>query len=307
MTATGSPSGPISDNLHGAVLMVGAMAAYTLNDTCMKALSSELPLFQAMLIRGIGVTMILTLAALALGQFSFRMSRRDAGLVAVRTLAEVAATYFFLTALFNMPLANVSAIMQALPLTVTLAGAVFLAERVGWRRMAAICIGFLGVMLIVRPGTEGFTVYSLYALTAVALVTLRELVTRKLSSAVPSATVAIATALGVALFAAIATVGSDAAWTPITPRAAWLLAGATLFLIGGYLLSVMVMRVGEIGFVAPFRYSGLLVALIAGFLVFGHWPDALTFLGMTIVIGTGIFTLFRERRVAGRSPGSGAA
>ena len=307
MTATGSPSGPISDNLRGAVLMVGAMAAYTLNDTCMKALSSELPLFQAMLIRGIGVTMILTLAALALGQLSLRMSRRDAGLVAVRTLAEVAATYFFLTALFNMPLANVSAIMQALPLTVTLAGAVFLAERVGWRRMAAICIGFLGVMLIVRPGTEGFTVYSLYALAAVALVTLRELVTRKLSSAVPSATVAIATALGVALFAAIATAGSDAAWTPITPRAAWLLAGATLFLIGGYLLSVMVMRVGEIGFVAPFRYSGLLVALIAGFLVFGHWPDALTFLGMTIVIGTGIFTLFRERRVAGRSPGSGAA
>ena len=297
MTATG----PLSDNLRGAVLMVGAMAGYTLNDTCMKALSTELPLFQAMLIRGIAVTALLTVAAIAWGQFSLRMSARDARLVAVRTLAEVAATYFFLTALFNMPLANVSAILQALPLTVTLAGAVFLAEPVGWRRMAAIVIGFLGVMLIVRPGTDGFTIYSLYALVAVVLVTLRELVTRQLSATVPSATVAISTALGVALFAAIALAGSGSGWVPVSPRAAWLLAGATVFLIAGYLLSVMVMRVGEIGFIAPFRYSGLLVALIAGFLVFGDWPDALASLGMAIVIGTGVFTLLRERRLAGSS------
>lgn len=303
MTATGSPS----DNLRGAVLMVGAMTGYTLNDTCMKALSAELPLFQAMLIRGIAVTALLTLAAIAWGQLSLRMSSRDARLVAIRTVAEVAATYFFLTALFNMPLANVSAIMQALPLTVTLAGAMILAEPVGWRRMGAIAIGFLGVMLIVRPGTEGFTIYSLYALAAVALVTLRELVTRRLSAAVPSATVAISTALGVALFAALAMAGSGSGWVPVSTRAAWLLAGATLFLIGGYVLSVMVMRIGEIGFIAPFRYSGLLVALIAGLLVFGDWPDALTSLGMAIVIGTGVFTLLRERRLAGRPPGADTA
>ena len=295
-------TGPLSDNLRGAVLMVGAMTGYTLNDACMKALSDELPLFQAMLIRGIAVTVLLTAAAIVLGQLSLRMSGRDVWLVAVRTLAEVAATYFFLTALFNMPLANVSAIMQALPLTVALAGAVFLAEPVGWRRMTAILIGFLGVMLIVRPGTEGFTIYAVYALAAVAVVTLRELVTRQLSATVPSATVAISAAFGVALFAAVALYGSGTHWAPVSSQSSWLLAGATVFLIAGYLFSVMVMRVGEIGFTAPFRYSGLLVALIAGLVVFGEWPDTLALLGMTIVIGTGVFTLLRERRLAG--PGS---
>lgn len=302
MAAARSAKGPRSDNLRGAALMVAAMAGFTLNDTSMKALSDELPLFQAMLIRGVAVTVVLLVLAALLGHLSFRMTRRDAGLVALRAMADIAATFLFLTALFNMPLANATAILQALPLTVTLAGAVFLGEPVGWRRLLAIAVGFSGVMMIVQPGGDGFTVYALYALGAVVAITLREMVTRKLSADVSSATVAVATAAGVALFGGLAMAGSGAVWQPVGPQAAGLLAAATVFLLGGYLFSVMVMRVGEIGFVAPFRYSGLVIALVAGVLVFGHWPDTLTLMGSVIVVGTGVFTLWRERRVAGSPP-----
>jgi drug/metabolite transporter (DMT)-like permease len=233
-----------------------------------------------------------------MGALRFDLPPRDWGLVALRTVAEIGAAYTFITALFNMPLANATAIIQTIPLSVTLAGALFLREPLGWRRLTAIVVGFAGVLLIVRPGTEGFTVYSIYALVSVLFVTLRDLATRRLSHAVPSLTVALTAAAGVALFGALGTAGSD--WVPVTPRAGLLLAGATAFVIGGYLCSVMVMRVGDLGVVAPFRYTSLLFALVLGLVVFGDWPSSITLLGAAIIAGSGIYTLLRERHLKRR-------
>lgn len=290
----------LSDNMRGAVLMMGSMAAFTLNDACMKALSDEVPFFQALFLRGLGTIVLLTLLARAMGAFTFRLPRRDWGLIVLRTLAEIGAAYFFITALFNAPLANVTAIIQAIPLSVTLAGALFLGEAVGWRRMVAILIGFAGVLLIVRPGTEGFNFYSVYALIAVGFVTVRDLSTRRLSGQVPSLTVAVSAAVGVTLFAAAGSAVEP--WAAMSVKAALQLAGATVFILGGYLFSVMVMRVGEIGFIAPFRYTALIWALVLGFLVFGDWPAPLTLLGSAIVVSTGIFTFYRESRAPKPGP-----
>lgn len=282
--------------MRGALLMVGAMTAFTLNDACMKALSDELPLMQALFLRGL-VTSALILGFLVMaGRLDLRLARRDWILVTIRTAAEIAAAYFFLTALFNMPFANVSAILQAMPLTITLAGAIFLGEAVGWRRLVAILVGFGGVMLIVRPGGEGFTIYSVYVLAAVLAVTLRDLVTRRLSAAVPSMSVALVAAIGVGLAAGLASIFEG--WAPVSGLAALQLGGSGVFVMLGYLLSIMVMRVGDIAFVAPFRYTSLLVALIVGFVIFAEWPDALTLVGAAIVVATGLFTLYREARVA---------
>lgn len=283
----------ISDNARGALLMMAAMAGFTLNDTCLKALSDELPLYQALFLRGLATTLFLYLLARGMGALRFDLAARDWGLVALRTGAEVAAAWFFLTALFHMPLANATAILQSLPLAITLAGALFLGEAVGWRRLSAILVGFAGVMLIVRPGAAGFTVYSLYALTAVACVTLRDLSTRRLSSGVPSLTVALVGSVGVTVFGAAGSLGGG--WAPISAVAALQLAGATVFVILGYVCSVMVMRAGDLGFVALFRYTGLIWALVLGLLVFGHWPAPLTLAGAAIVAATGLFTLWRER------------
>jgi S-adenosylmethionine uptake transporter len=288
----------LTDNTRGALLMVGSMTAFTLNDACLKALSDELPLMQALFLRSLA-TSALILGFLAVsGRLDLRLARRDWIIVAVRTFAEIAAAYFFLTALFNMPFANVSAILQALPLTITLAGAVFLGEAVGWRRLVAILVGFGGVMLIVRPGGEGFTIYSIYVLAAVLAVTLRDLATRRLSVAVPSMSVALVAAIGVGVAAGAASVVEG--WSPVSGLAAVQLGGSGIFVMIGYLLSIMVMRVGDIGFVAPFRYTSLVVALIVGFVIFDEWPDALTLVGAGIIVATGLFTLYREARVARR-------
>ena len=288
---------PLSDNLRGALYMTIAMAAFTINDSLMKAATStlNLPLWQAIATRGLLTLGPLILIGRMTGGIRFRMPRRDAVAVGLRSIGEVASTLTFLAALVHMPLANLSAIMQSLPLAVTLAAWVFLKEPVGWRRLLAICVGFGGVMLIVRPGPSGFDHWSLLALVSVAFVVLRDLSTRQLTKAVPSSSVAIAASASVTITALVLSL--IAGWVMQSLVEMALLAAAAASLVVGYNYVVMVMRVGDLGFVAPFRYTSLLVALVLGWLVFGTFPDMLTLAGAALVVGSGIFTLWREQRV----------
>ena len=284
-----------SDNLTGAILMMASMASFTLNDTMMKSMAGEIPLFQLLFLRGVLTTIAVGVIAARMGVLWPKIPRRDGGVIALRIAAETLAAYCFLTALFNMPIANVTAVLQALPLTITLTAALIFREPIGWRRMLAIVIGFVGVLLIVRPGPEGFDANVLYALAAVGLVTLRDLATRRLSKAVPSMFVTLLTSGVIMVVFGLASLTGD--WAVIDMRAGVLTAGAGVMIIGGYLFSIMVMRVGEISFVAPFRYTGLIWALGLGWLVFGQWPDGITLLGAAIVVGSGIFMLTREARL----------
>jgi S-adenosylmethionine uptake transporter len=289
---------PFTDNTRGALLMSAAMAAFTVNDSFMKSLAGELPLFQAIFLRGIAATLCLAIWAWVTGAFRASVAPADWTRVAVRGVAEIGAAWFFILALFNLPLATVTAVLQALPLTVTLAAALFMGERVGWRRFTAIGVGFLGVLLIVRPGPGGFNAYALLALAAVACVTLRDLVTRRLTPAMPSLLVAASVSGMVTGFAGLASIAET--WAPLPADTALRVVGAAGFVVLGYVFSVGSMRVGEIGAVAPFRYTALIWALILGLLVFGEWPDPLTLLGAGIVAATGLYTLYRER--ARRAP-----
>ncbi|MEM8802573.1 MAG: DMT family transporter [Pseudomonadota bacterium] len=288
----------LSPNIAGALLMVASMAAFTINDTFVKLVGQTIPLFQLLTLRAILSTILLAALARSLGQFRLTMPVQDRGLVALRCVAEIGAAFFFLSALLAMPLANVTAILQVLPLTVTLGAALFFREQVGWRRMLAILAGFVGMLLIVRPGPDGFTQHAIYALAAVGAVTLRDLVTRKMSAEVSSMTVTVITSASILVFFGCASLSTE--WQPVTLREGWLIAASAIFVIGGYAFSVMVMRVGEVSVIAPFRYSGLLWALILGWLVFGDWPDAVTMLGAFIVLISGLFTLYRERHVKAR-------
>lgn len=285
-----------TDNLRAAALMMASMASFVLGDTCIKLLGPMLPLAQVVVLRGMLTTLMVFALAYAVGQLRFRIPRADWGLVLARTAAEIGATYFFLSALLHMPIANITAIMQVLPLAVTLASAVFFKEAVGPRRWIAIAIGFVGMLLIVRPGTEGFDAWSVYALIAVICVTVRDLTTHRMSAALPSMTVTLAASIGVLIFAAIWSMGT--VWQPVSWPAAGLIALASLFILGGYLFSVLVMRRGDIGFAAPFRYTGLVWALVIGLIVFGEWPDPVTLTGAAIICATGIFTLIRAARTA---------
>lgn len=286
--------------MRGALLMSGAMAGFTFNDACMKLLGVEIPLFQALFMRGIATSILLLVLTMRLRQLRFDLSRKDWVLVGIRSVAEMAAGWLFLTSLNHMSLANVSAILQSLPLTVTLASAIFLGEAVGWRRLLAIMIGFCGVVMIVQPGGDAFSVHSLYALSAVACVTVRDVVVRRMSKSVPSLLVSLAAAIAVTFFSGVGSIFVD--WQPFDLRAWLLLAGASGFILAGYVMSVAAMRIGEIGFVAPFRYTSLLVAIILGVAVFGTFPNALTLVGASVVVATGLFTILREAAIKSSAP-----
>ena len=291
MSAAADTGASRADNLRGALLMCGAMAAFTVNDTFMKALGAHLPLFQAVFLRGTLVTLALLAVASWRGTLRLGLPRRDWNLLAVRTLAEIGAAYTFITAIFHMPLANATAILQALPLTVTMAGALFLGERVGWRRWTAIGVGFGGMLLVVKPGAEGFDAWSLYVVAAVGFVTLRDIATRRISAAVPSGMVAVVGAAGVTVWGGVMMLAEGA--VPVPPAAWALVAGAAGAVMLAYTCSVGTMRVGDVSFVAPFRYSSLLFALVLGFAVFGEFPGPYTLAGAAILMATGVYTLLR--------------
>lgn len=293
MTRSAAPTGALSPNVTGAMLMMASMACFTLNDALIKATGGAVPLFQILVLRGILATGLIGAMVWSRGVFKIRISGRDWILIALRSLSEVGAAYFFVTALLNMPLANITAILQVLPLTVTLGSAIIFREAVGWRRMSAIVIGFFGMLLIVRPGSEGFTIWSAYALIAVVCVTARDLFTRRLSPDVPSLMVTFSASLTVLIAAGLASFTIQ--WVSITAHTGSLIAASSFFIVGGYFFSVKVMRSGDVSFIAPFRYTGLIWALVLGWLVFGEWPAVITLAGAGVIVATGLFTLYRER------------
>ena len=297
-------STPLSPNLRGALYMTLSMAAFTLNDACVKLVAETVPLFQVIFLRGLGTTILLAIFVQMTTGLRQSWPRRDRPLIAGRTLAEIAAMVTFTLALTNMAIANATAILAALPLVVTLGAALVFGDKVGWRRLSAICIGFVGVLLIVQPGTDGFNIWSLLVLLSVLVITARDLFTRAFSQAVPTMTVAVLTAGAVCLVGGVLSLFTP--WVALDLREAALIAAAAVLIIGGYVFGIMVMRVGEVGFVSPFRYTSLIFALILGLVVFDEFPNALALIGGVIVVSTGIFTLLRERMVARASRRSAA-
>lgn len=290
-----------AENFRGAGYMLIAMAAFTIGDAVMKLVAGMMPLYQAVTLRGLIAVPLLLLIARMTGGLrldSLARSWRPAGL---RTLGEVGATLFFFLALVNLPLATVSAINQSVPLGVTAGAALFFGEKVGWRRMLAILAGFFGVLLIVRPGAEGMNIYALCSLASVSFVVLRDLATRKLAGDVSSVAVALSATLAITLVAAA--ISLPQGWRPV-PLAAWpYILSASVLVLVGYIFVVRMMRVGQVAAITPFRYSALLWALVLGWLIWGHVPDALTALGALIVVASGLFALLREARLGGAPPG----
>ena len=276
--------------------MTLSMLFFTLNDACVKLVAETVPLFQIVFLRGLSTTILLAVTVQLTVGLRFTMPRRDRPLVAWRTVAEVGAMVAFLLALTNMPIANATAILSALPLMVTLAAALIFRDPVGWRRWAAIAVGFVGVMMIVQPGTDGFNGYALLALLSVVIITARDLLTRAFSPGVPSMTVAVLTAAAVGAFGGVVSLFSP--WAAMGAYEIVLTLAASVFIIGGYVFGIMVMRIGDVGFVSPFRYTSLIFALILGLVIFGEFPNTLALIGGVIVVATGIFTLVRERMAA---------
>ncbi len=279
--------------MRGSLLMAAAMAGFTMNDAITKAVSSEMNFGEIMLVRG--VVAIALIAALAWHQGAMRPLRTLVMKpVALRVAGEVLGTVTFLAAIVHLPLANTAAIFQALPLAVTLGAALMFGEPVGWRRWLAIFVGFIGVLIIVRPGVEGFNQFSLFALVSVVFCAVRDLATRRIPAHVPSLFITLVTTVTVTI-AGAAIIVPLGGWTAPSPRALGLLTLAAVLLLIGYQCVIMALRSGDISAVAPFRYSALLWAMLLGYLVFGDVPDALMVTGATIIVLSGLYAFYRER------------
>lgn len=288
----------LSPNVRAAVFMSLAMFGFSVNDAISKSLTDEMGFGQLMLVRGLFATFFMVLFAWQQGNLG-NLRQGLHPLILVRSVSEAVATITFLMALAHMPLSNVSAVLQSLPLAVTMGAAMFFGEPVGWRRWLAILVGFVGVTIIVRPGLEGFNAYSLLALLCVVFCAVRDLVTRRLPAEIPTLIPSVATAASVTLCGALV-LPLSGGWTPMDAGETLRLAFAALVLIPAYIFIILAMRVGEISFVAPFRYTALLWVIMLGYVFLAEVPDTAMLVGATLIIGSGLFSLYRER-VRGRS------
>ncbi|QOZ26619.1 DMT family transporter [Bradyrhizobium sp. CCBAU 51753] len=296
----------LSSNLRGSLLMAAAMASFTVNDTITKAVSVELNIGEILLVRG-GFAIVLV-AGLA----AYRDALRSLRVlliwpVALRVIGEIGGTLTYLSAIAQIPLANASAIFQALPLVITLGAALVFGEPVGWRRWLAIAAGFIGVLIIVRPGAEGFSQAALSALASVGFCAVRDLATRRIPKQLPTLFITLLTTVTVSTAGAVVLVPLGG-WKPPSGNALGLLALAAVLILIGYQCIIAALRTGDISAIAPFRYSALLWAMLTGYLAFGHKPDGAMLIGAAIIVASGLYAFYRERlrdklRPAASGPG----
>ena len=275
--------------------MVLAMLAFALEDMVIKMLSDAIPPWQIILTLGLGGATLCGVAVLRSGTALLPAAALHRAVI-IRNCGEVFGTLGFVTALALTPLSSASAILQATPLVVTLGAMVFLREKVGWRRWGAIFVGLFGVLLILRPGFDGFEPASLFAVQGVIGLAIRDLATRRVPKSITSFQLSfLAFALLIPGGLLLAAITGQAAVMPVGVD--WVL--ITIIIVLGvlaYLAIVAATRVGDVSFVTPFRYSRILFALVIGFAVFGERPDAPMLLGAGLIVASGLFTLWRERK-----------
>lgn len=285
---------PAPSNLRGIAAMVAATAVFTLGDATMKIVAGELPTGELVFLRGLISATLLFVFALWTGALtSLRYALSPA--LALRCIGDIGGALFFQSALARMQFANIMAIIQLTPLTLTAASAVFLSERVGWRRWTAVAIGFCGALLIIKPGTSAFDWWAIIAVLSVLSGALRDIATRRIDMSVSPLVILMVSQLAVA--AACLFLIPFETWQMPTLLQIAKVTFAAIFSLVGHLCVIYAIRSGEISAVAPFRYASIVWAILLGLFIWGHLPDLVTFLGIFIVASAGLYTFFREQHL----------
>jgi drug/metabolite transporter (DMT)-like permease len=295
----------MSANLRGILLMCAAMAAFACEDALIKLASVSVPIGQILALIGVGGTAAFAFFATLQGHRIFTPLALDRALV-WRNASEMVGTLGIVTALSLIPISTASAILQAAPLVVTAGAALFLGERVGWRRWSAVLAGFAGMLMILRPTGESFDPNALWAVLGVIGLAGRDLVTRRMPKGLPTLVVATwgfatVTLLGLGLFAL------QAEYVAPPPLALVQIGAALGIGIGAYWMIIEATRAGDVSAISPFRYSRLIFALAIGIVVFNETPDGWTLGGAALIIASGIYTVLRERAQARRTLASAPA
>ncbi|MGB1641267.1 MAG: DMT family transporter [Paracoccaceae bacterium] len=283
----------MKENLRGILFMLLAMAGFAIEDGIIKSLTKSLPVSEILIVTGAsGALLFAVLAFVRKERLVSRHMLRKAFLI--RLLADMLAPLFFISSLALIPLSMASSILQAVPILVTMGAALVLGQQVGWRRWSAIGVGFLGVLIIMRPGFEGFEPAAVLAVIGAICLAARDLATRVLKSDITTVSMtAYAFAASVVAGVILIPTGAPMEWTD--PNQTMLLLCITL--LGGLSYSAIVMatRDGDVAVIAPFRYARLVFAMLIGIFFLGERPDTMTFLGAGLIILSGLYTFWREK------------
>jgi len=284
------------DTLRAILLMVLSMALLATSDAFLKLASQHAPVGQVRLMLSIGATLLFVGLA-RLRRVSLNLADAFHRKVMLRNIFEMVGALGMIVGLSKIPLSLMAAIMQTAPLVVTLGAALFLGEPVGWRRWLAIAVGLVGMLMVIRPGGSGFTGWEIFPVAGVTGLAARDLVTRVLPQRIPSIAVS---AYG---FAAVFPLGLAVLLVTGTPLVAeppvfLHMAGAVVVTAAGYLAVTTAMRMAPVSAVAPFRYTRLVFTAGLGMAVFGERPDGWTWAGAALILGAGLYSFLRERRLA---------
>ena len=286
----------MTTNLRGSLFMTASMAGFAAEDAFLKAASQSIPVGEAILIMGLIGIAVFSALAMRAGDLPIPRAMFT-GTMALRSGFEITGRLFYALAIALTPISVASAILQATPLVVVLGAAVIFGETVGLKRWLLILLGFIGVMIILRPGLDGFSALSLLALIAMLGFAGRDLATRAAPPTLSNAQLGVTGFIMLALSGVIITAVTGKAALP-SPQTLGLIAGAATFGIAAYAALTTAMRSGEIAVVTPFRYTRLLFAMVLGVTVFRERPDAATLTGAAIIVACGVIILGQNRRRA---------
>ncbi|MBT8459215.1 MAG: DMT family transporter [Boseongicola sp.] len=283
-------------NTRAILLMTAAMACFAVSDAFINVASKSIPTGQLFAVTcALSMIAFLVVMLKSGDRFFSRMLFNKA--VIIRTSGEVFGSLGYVMALTLIPLTTASAVLQAQPLVVTLAAAFFLGERVGPRRWAAVLLGFFGVILIIRPGTDAFDPNILWTLLGILGLTARDLGTRILPKDVSTPFVSAWALLFLCILGLILTPFTGS-WKPIDAGNIAPVAGISIFVVFAFIFVNGALRVGEVSAIAPFRYTRMVFAILIATLFLGERPDPLTLLGIVLIVGSGIYAFLRERQIA---------
>lgn len=281
----------LSKNQRGVLAICACMASYTVNDVLVKQILKTYPLGEVIFVRGLLTTLLIGVITLAIG-LGRQLAAGPSRPVALRSLLDGLSTAAFLAALAQMKLANIAAVLQIAPLLITALSVLLFGEIVGWRRWAAIGVGFLGALLVIKPIPSEFNIWSMVAAGSALAAALREIMTRRIGRALPVTVLAFWSSAGIGLFGLLFLASEN--WRAF---AAWdlaLLCTAAIFMCIALYLMALAFRDVDLSVVAPFRYSYLITSAVGGYIMFRELPDEWTVIGALLIVSGGIYTLHRE-------------
>ncbi|GAA3872371.1 DMT family transporter [Celeribacter arenosi] len=281
-------------NLRGAAFMVFAMALFAVEDSLLKGVAAHLPVGEVLILFGLGGSIVFAGLTVMRGERIFHPALRQR-VMALRAVSEITGRVFFTLSLALTTLSATSAILQATPLVVAAAGSFIFGERVGLRRWFLIGLGFVGVLMVLRPGAGDFSALSILAILGMLGFAGRDLATRAAPATLSYAQLGLYGFVPLIVAGTALMVWQGGAVMPVARDLALLLAAVIIGVIA-YTSLTMAMRMGELSAVTPFRYSRLLFGMGMGVVVFGETPSFWDYAGGAVIVVAGLMIMLSSRR-----------